>query len=128
MSKPTVHRLGDLQLRILRVLWEKGEAGVSTVHEVLGGSAEFAYTTIATMLRKMEVRRLVDHREEGRSYIYRALVASEEVSRGASDHLVNRMFDGSVTEVVSHLLRTREVSRAELNELERMIAERKKKK
>ena len=127
MTKPKTHRLGDLQLRILQRLWARDEAAVSQVHEDLGGSQSFAYTTVATMLRKMEVRKLVTHREEGRSYIYRALVAAEEVSRSVADHLVNRLFEGSLTEVVSHLLMTREVSRSELNALEKLIAERKKK-
>lgn len=126
MTKPKVHRLGDLQLKILQVLWDRSEAAVSTVHDALGGSRSFAYTTVATMLRKMEVRKLVTHREEGRSYIYRALVAAAEVSQSVSDHLVNRLFDGSVTEVVNHLLTTREVTKAELNELEKLIAERKR--
>ena len=127
MPHPKIHRLGDLQLKILQTLWERSEAAVATVHEALGGSAKFAYTTVATMLRKMETRGLVTHRAEGRSFIYRAKVAAEQVSRGMADHLVDRLFEGSLTEVVSHLLTTREVSRAELNELERLIAERKKK-
>ena len=50
MPKPPTHRLGELQLRILEVLWKQEKAPVSAVHEALGGSAEFAYTTIATML------------------------------------------------------------------------------
>ncbi|MBI3871410.1 MAG: BlaI/MecI/CopY family transcriptional regulator [Verrucomicrobia bacterium] len=127
MTKPKVHRLGDLQLRILQTLWEREEAPVGRVHEALGGSASYAYTTVATMLRKMEARRLVAHREEGRSFIYRALVAAEDVSRSVADHLVNQLFEGRLTDVVSHLLTTREVSRAELSVLEKMIAERKKK-
>lgn len=127
MSKPKIHRLGDLQLKIMQILWERGESAVSVVHHALGGSAQFAYTTVATMLRKMEARGLVAHREEGRSFIYRAKVAAEEVSRRMSDHLVDRLFEGSLTEVVSHLLTTRAVSAEELVKLERMIAERKKK-
>jgi len=127
MPKPKVHRLGDLQLKILQTLWEQGEAAVAHVHHALGGSAKFAYTTVATMLRKMEARGLVTHRAQGRSFVYRAKVAAQEVSRGMADHLVDRLFEGSLTDVVSHLLTTREVSRAELNELERMIAERKRK-
>ena len=127
MTKAKVHRLGDLQLKIMTILWERGEATVSVVHEALGGTSAFAYTTVATMLRKMEGRGLVDHRGEGRSFIYRAKVAEEAVSRDMSDHLVDRLFGGSLTEVVNHLLSTREVSREELKDLERLIAERKKK-
>ena len=127
MIKPRIHRLGDLQLQILKVLWQDGEGTVSRVHEALGHS-HFAYTTLATMLRKMESRGLVTHRVEGRTFIYRPKVAAHEVSRSMADHLVDRLFEGSLTEVVSHLLSTREVSAAELRELERLIAERKKSK
>jgi predicted transcriptional regulator len=126
MPKPPTHRLGELQLRILEVLWQQEQAPVSAVHEALGGSAEFAYTTIATMLRKMEDRRLVRHRTEGRSFIYRAAVAADDVTRNVADHLVDRFFSGSLAEAVSHLLDTRTVNKAELSELEKLIADRKK--
>ena len=125
MPQPPPHRLGDLQLRILQVLWDKAEAPVAAVHEALGGSTEFAHTTIATMLRKMEDRRLVRHRTEGRSFIYRAAVAADEVTRNVADHLVDRFFAGSLAEAVSHLLDTRDASKAELVELEKLIAARK---
>jgi predicted transcriptional regulator len=125
-SKPSVRRLGDLQLRILKCLWARNEATVGEVHEDLGGSAAFAYTTVATMLRKMESRSLVTHREEGRSFVYRATLAADEISGGAVNDLVDRIFEGSIASAVSHLLKTREISRDELRSLEKMIAERKK--
>jgi len=127
MNQPKNYRLGDLQLQIMRVLWECGEGPVAHVHESLGGNSKFAYTTVATMLRKMEARGLVTHREEGRSFLYRAKVAEEAVSRSMADHLVDRLFQGSLTHAVNHLLSTREVSPEELRELERIIAKRKKK-
>lgn len=125
MPNPKTHRLGELQLRILEVLWKQEEAPVAAVHEALGGSAEFAYTTIATMLRKMEARRLVRHRTEGRSFIYRAAIAADDVTRNVADHLVDRFFAGSLAEAVSHLLDTRDVTKSELAELEQLIADRK---
>jgi BlaI family penicillinase repressor len=117
-------RLGDLQLKIMKVLWDRGEANVAEVQSALAD--EPAYTTVATMLRKMEARGLVRHRSEGRRFIYRAAVSAEEVTRSMADDLVERVFEGSLASAVSHLLRTREVSREELRELERLIAERKK--
>ncbi len=125
MSKAKVHRLGDLQLRIMKVLWERQEATVAGVHDALG-KQDFAYTTVATMLRKMETRGLVKHRAEGRSFVYRAAVASDAVTRGMADHLLDRLFEGSLADMVSHLLTTREVSREELSKIEKLIAERKK--
>jgi len=126
MPKLKSHRLGDLQHRILKILWARGDATVADVHADLGGSAEFAYTTIATMLRKMEARHLVKHRAEGRSFIYQAAVTEADVTHGMADQLVERVFAGSLAEAVNHLLTTREVSREELRQLEKLIAEHKK--
>ena len=127
-KKEKNHRLGDLQLRIMKILWAREEATVADVFEELGKGADLAYTTVSTMLRKMEVRGLITHRTEGRSFVYRAKVASEAVSRSMIDHLVDRMFEGNLTAAVNHLLTTREVSPEELRALERLIAERKKSK
>jgi len=126
MAKHKPHRLGDLQLRIMKVLWERREATVAQVLEALRDPADLAYTTIATMLRKMEARGLVSHRAEGRSFVYVPKVEAEDVSRSMADHLVDRLFEGSLFDVVNHLLTTREVSRDELRQLEKLIAERKK--
>ncbi len=119
-------RLGDLQLQIMRVLWKRGEASVSQVLEDLGRGTQLAYTTVATMLRKMEIRDLVRHRVAGRTFIYRAAVAEEQVSRRMTDHLLDRLFQGSLAGMVSHLLSTHEVSEEELGELERLIAKRRR--
>ena len=126
MSQTKIHRLGDLQLRIMQALWARGEATVADVLAALGGRIPLAYTTIATMLRKMETRGLVGHRAEGRSFVYRALVAEESVTRGMAEHVLDRLFEGSLAEMVSHLLTHREISRAELARLEQLIAERKR--
>src|SRR5512137_2488068 len=122
----SIRRLGDLQLRIMKVLWSNGEATVAEVHKAVAAEGELAYTTVATMLRKMEARELVKHHLEARSFVYRPAVAEEAVSRGMADHLLDQLFEGSLADMVSHLLRSREVSRQELSRLEQLIAERKK--
>jgi BlaI family transcriptional regulator, penicillinase repressor len=125
MGKAKVHRVGDLQLQIMKVLWERGEATVAQVMEGLT-ETDLAYTTVATMLRKMEGRGLVAHRPEGRSFVYRPKVKPGDVSHRMANHLVDRLFEGSLLDAVNHLLTTREVSRDELERIERLIAERKK--
>ena len=125
MSLPS-HRLGDLQLRILQSLWDRPDSSVAEVHTELKPERDLAYTTVATMLRKMEVRGLVTHREVGRSFLYRALVAADDVGRSVGKHLVDQLSGGSLTEAVSHLLTSREVSRDELNQLEKLIKEAKR--
>jgi BlaI family penicillinase repressor len=123
MKTPKLHRLGDLQLRILKILWDREEASVAGVHAALSRQ-RLALTTIATMLRKMETRGLVAHRTEGRTFLYRAAVAAGHVNQGMADHVLDRVFEGSLAGMVSHLLETREVSAEELAELQRLIAQR----
>ena len=110
----------------MQVLWERGEASVAEVHDALAVRPRLAYTTIATMLRKMETRGLAAHRTDGRTFIYRAAVAEERVGRNMAEHLLDRLFQGSLATMMSHLLTAREVSADELAELERLIAERKR--
>ena len=117
-------RLGDLQLKIMKVLWKLGTASVARVHQELRAD-RLAYTTVATMLRKMEARGLVGHEEQGRRFIYAPAVSEEEVNRHTTADLVDRLFEGSLAEAVSHLLQTRDVSPEELDRLERLIHDRK---
>ena len=124
MPRKQTYRLGDLQLRIMKVLWNEGPASVAHVQEELDGES-LAYTTVATMLRKMEDRGLVRHRENGRRFIYEAAVSETAVSRSMADDLVDRLFEGSLADTVSHLLESRDVDRDELARLERMIRKRK---
>lgn len=126
MNQPKFHRLGDLQLQLMKALWQRGETTVAEIQEAIPSGTDLAYTTLATMLRKMEVRGLVTHRTEGRTFIYRAAVAEDQVSRGMADHVLDRLFGGSVEALVSNLLTTREVSRDELARLEKLIAQRRK--
>ena len=123
MAERTTYRLGDLQLQIMKVLWRSGPLSVAEVQEALVDQ-DLAYTTIATMLRKMEDRGLVRHHESNRKFIYQAVVAVEEVTRSAADDLVERLFEGRLADAVSHLLETRDVSVEELTRLEQMIRQR----
>ena len=118
-------RLGDLQLRIMQVLWSRGPATVAEVHEALNDRG-LAYTTIATMLRKMEDRGLVAHRSSGRKFIYHAAVSAQDVTRSMAGDILDRLFEGSLADMVHHMLTERDVTPEELRRLEALIANRKK--
>jgi predicted transcriptional regulator len=119
-------RLGDLQVAILRVLWDEGEATVTRVTETLAGKRR-APTTIATMLTKMERRGLVRHRVDGRQFVFRARVSEAEVQRTMVADLTQRLFEGNVSALVSHLLDSKEIDREELVRLRARIVERERK-
>jgi len=114
--------LGDLQLAILRALWQRGEAAVAEVHAALADRG-LALTTIATMLRKMEEKQLVSHRENGRQFLYRAEVDPELVQRNLVGDLVSRLFDGDPLALVNHLLRAGDLDVAELDALRKQVSE-----
>jgi BlaI family penicillinase repressor len=120
------HHLGDLQYAIMRVLWDEGEASAARVLEALPQVDRRAPTTIATMLSKMERKGVVDHRVEGRVFVYRPTVSRQEVHRTMVGDLMDRLFEGDVTALVSHLLSEQEVDPNELAQLSRLIAEHKK--
>ncbi len=117
-------RLGELQLAILRVLWDVSEATATQVRDFLPSAKQRALTTIATMLTKMEKRGVVDHRLDGRQFIWRATVTEEEVTRSMVAELTQKLFEGDVTALVSHLLTDQEIDRKELARLRRLIAAR----
>ena len=121
MERPL--RLGDLQVAILRVLWDEGEATVARVTDALAGKRR-APTTIATMLTKMERRSMVSHRVEGRQFVYRPEISEQAVTRSMVADLTQRLFEGDVSALVSHLLRSEEIDREELVRLRAMIVER----
>ncbi len=115
-------QLGNLQLAILRVLWERGEASASEVHAALLAERRLAVTTIKTMLRKMEDRGMVAHRPEGRQFIYRALIHEPDVREGMVGDLVQRMFGGDSAALVNHLIEAGEIAADELDELRARLA------
>lgn len=120
--------LSELQMAIMRVLWDSGEATVAEVQTVLQTqNRELAPTTVATMLSRLEKRSLLTHRTENRQYVYRPLVSEREVRRSMVRDLVGQLFQGDVKALVSHLVRESEIDETDLNELKKMIAEKEEK-
>jgi predicted transcriptional regulator len=113
--------LGKLQLAIMRVLWAQGEGTVTDVQRALEPTHGLALTTIATMLKKMEAKGVVEHRTDGRRFVYRPLVDERRVTRQMVAELADRLFDGSAAALVSHLLDAHDVDPQELAELRRRI-------
>jgi BlaI family transcriptional regulator, penicillinase repressor len=115
--------LGDLQSAIMRVLWQRGEASVSDVHAALQDERRLAPTTIATMLKKMEAKGVVTHRVDGRQFVYRPTVSATDVRRSMVSELVGRVFEGNPAALVSHLMSEQGISREDLEEIRRLLAE-----
>ena len=115
------HQLAELQLAIMQVLWDRGEATMGEVREDLLSTRPLAYTTVGTMLAKMEANGQVVHRSDGRINIYRPLFSRDEVSRSMLTDLTERLFQGDVTHLLCTLLDGCDVSSEELQRLKKLI-------
>ena len=91
---PGYGELTDLQLMIMSVLWSKREATIGTIHEHVSGQQPVARKTIAMILSRLEERKLVAHRMDGREGIYRARVAKNSVLRSRMASLLGAVFVG----------------------------------
>ena len=119
-------QLGDLQLAIMRVLWERGEAPAIEVHQALLEERGLAVTTIKTMLRKLEEYGCVEHRTNGRQFIYRPAIAEADVRRGMVSELVKRLFSGDSAALVNHLVQSGEIDADDLMDLREFVAGRRR--
>ncbi len=122
------HQLAPLQLEIMQVLWDREEATVAEVHQDLQKGRPLAYTTVSTMLTKMQrngqVR--IKRREAGRVLVYAAAIRESAVNHSMVGDLASRLFHGDVAQMVQHLLESGDVGPEELDRLERLIQERKR--
>jgi len=115
------HQLSDLQLSIMGVLWERGEATVAVVHDDMRTIRPLAMTTVATLLSRLEKRDLIGHRSSGRQFIYRALVSESDVRRSMVAELTDRLFQGDAAELVTHLLSSREIDAGDVSRVRELL-------
>ncbi len=113
--------LTDLQLALMRVLWDRGEASVADVHGAVARERNLALTTVATILTRLERSGHITRRQAGRHYLYRPLVSEEEVRRSMVSGLAERLFGGDVTALVSHLLSEGEINPGDLDRVRRIL-------
>ena len=116
------HQLTELQLAILRVLWERGSATAADITDALKSSRRLAQQTIATILSRLERRGIVRHVTRQRQYIYSAVLSEPDARRTMLAELTDRVFEGDVAALVSQLLSAREMSAGDLARVKALIS------
>jgi predicted transcriptional regulator len=116
-------RLGRLELQIMNVVWDRGKATVHDVKNALSRRKP-AYSTILTMMRKLEVKGYLEHEVDGRTYVYRPLISQQAVRQGVLGDLVERLFEGSTSLLLTSLVEQNRISENELCEIRKLIEER----
>lgn len=111
----------DLELQVLGVLWEQGPLSVRDLLPLLPDGKERAYTTVLTVLQGMERKKLVNHRREGLTHIYRPLVTHEEVVQPVLKTMLKHLFSGNPAKVVQALMNATDVSPEDLKQIRKVI-------
>ena len=118
-----IHELGELQLAVLNVLWTRGHATVRDVLASLPPGRTPAYTTVLSVLQNLEKRGLVTHNAENgsRMFSYRPLITAHDARADILQDVLQRLFAGSPTLLVTHLLRTEGFTLEELRGIKAVI-------
>ncbi|MGA8278861.1 MAG: BlaI/MecI/CopY family transcriptional regulator [Rhodanobacteraceae bacterium] len=120
-KRPNV-TLSELQIALMRVLWQRGETSTADVAIELAEQRGLKHTTIATLLTRLEKRGVVARRRDGRQFFYRALVAEADVRRSMVAGLLDTLFAGDAEELVAHLVQESEIAAGDLAKIKRRLA------
>lgn len=120
MARKKSATLTEAELRLMDVLWQKGQATVADVTEALP-PPPLAYNTVLTTMRILEQKGYVTHEEEGRAYVYRPLIARDDAAKSAVGQLVSRFFGNKTTALALRLVEEQRPSDEELARLKKLI-------
>ena len=123
MIKPRKNVPTGQELAIMKVLWQRGRSTVREVYEVLRRQRPLAYTTVMTMMGILEHKGYVKKTAGERAYIYSPARPQRQVVGGLVNDFVNRVFDGSAKPLLVHLIESRDLSPQELEELRKLLRE-----
>lgn len=126
MKSQAKPKLGERELDILQALWRLGQATVAEVHqELLNEGHEVAYTTVQTMLNRLEAKGGVARDASDRAHRYRPLLKEPATMTVAIKRLADRFFSGSVEELATHLVE-KNLTPKQLERIRLMIDEQRK--
>ena len=117
-------RLGKMELQIMNVVWNLGKATVHDVKDALSRGKKPAYSTVLTMMRKLEGKGYLEHTVDGRTYVYAPMITRRQVRHSMLGDLVDRLFEGSPELLVSSLIEQKRISKKELREIRALMHER----
>jgi len=114
--------LTQAELRLMKVLWGRGQSAVSDMVAATSDEGELAYTSVLTTIRILETKGYVTHRQEGRAFLYSASIGELEASRSEVRHMLQRFFGNSRERLLLSMLGDEEISPEELKRLKDTIA------
>ena len=117
-QKPTAS-----ELEILRVLWVRGPSTVREVHEALSENKSLGYTTVLKLLQIMTAKGIVRRNETQRAHVYEAGLPAEQTKRQLAGDMLQRVFEGSASQLMMHALAGKRTSPEEIEEIRHLLDE-----
>lgn len=109
------------ELEILHVLWERGPSTVREVHQALSDKRPIGYTSVLKLMQIMTAKGTLRRNEEQRAHVYEAVQPAEKTKRQLALDVLQRVFDGSASQLMMHALADRKASKEEVDELRRLL-------
>ena len=113
--------LTEAELRLMKILWRRGESAVTDLVAALPDGEPLAYNSVLTTIRILEQKGYVTHRQEGRAFVYSPCIAENEASLSEVRNVLNRFFGNSRERLVLSLLGDEDISAEELQKLKDAI-------
>ena len=126
MNRKTIHDLGELQKAIMETVWELGEATARQVLECVSKKKPLAYTSVLSIMQRLENMGWLKHREEGRTYVYQPSATRKDESIRSLRKFIDRVFQGKSALLFQHLLEDEDLSDIELESLKKLIDQKRK--
>lgn len=121
VARPASKHPTELELEILKVLWDAGPLSGRQIRDRLATVRELTYTSVMTVLGIMEEKRYVTRKRVGGNYVYSARLSREAASGRMLRDLVDRVFGGSAATAMLNLLEASDVDADELRQLRELI-------
>lgn len=122
MARPASKHPTELELEILKVLWQLGSASVRQVRDALVPFRDLAYTSVMTVLTIMARKGYVKRKKAGRGYDYQAVYREHKASSNILRDVIDRVFGGSTAAVMQHLIETDDLDDDELKQIRQLIS------
>jgi BlaI family penicillinase repressor len=123
MPRPAATQPTDVELQILRILWDRGPSPVREIHAQLGAEKGTSYSTTVKMLAVMLHKGLVKRNESLQPHVYRAVLTREGAGRRMVRSLIDKVFEGSTSNLVLQALSSDKATKEELAEIRRLLDE-----
>src|SRR5271167_1633246 len=127
MPPPLTRQTTSSDLEILHVLWGRGPSTVREVHQALHEKRPIGYTSVLKLMQIMTTKGTVRRNEQQRAHVYEAVQPEEKTKRQLALDVLQRVFDGSASELMMHALAGRKASKEEIDEMRRVLNEHERK-